>query len=268
MRWLKLYENFRERTDNPFYDLEPVTDEEGWETQQKVLTEPTLKQLEMFNNLYGVLGISVKDKSTSYLSTVDMANNMTLLMIEIGIDISKEGSIFHTIYQYEGKQQKVYVVNTDDKCVEKIEIRFNRNKTNVIKLGSAYNNRGIRFERPTYNVKLLDPNLVNVTTITILNDWFIHDNSLSDKIRLIGVDNTDYGNFVDNMLRTILSKVFTPNMTLEKIYNIVYQEFANSKDSHRLFGKLKGTVHYDYFRKIGGKNLDTASDMNQMGFND
>ncbi len=293
MRWLKKYETFNsnKRKENAFYILEPSKDENYWrravyddEGQIHIVgftnrvfyssydmhtKESIINYIKSFNDVFNIIGVWLKegDVPTNTLFNAEIHINLAWNLnpsSEAGnlsnIKSEEPVNIFYHIYEDDS-----YLMSGTD-CVEEIKIYFNDSKnTKNVNTFNSYNVRGKKFQFPIFNEKInkdTEKNFLNII-LEKLNYFMTHN--LSANIYSKG--NQTY---IDrySIIYEIFTKAFKPDMTTEKLYQIVYDTLSNSPDSHILFNKLKGTTHYNIFQKIGGKNVDSASDMVDMGFAD
>lgn len=278
MRWLKLYEDYsKEKKDNPFYNIFPVVDREGWESEEAFLADEVLNDIKKFNDIFNLIGVWIKEEPLSMHNRLTTVSNRTLFKAVVNFDLcwnlnpSTEGgnlsnriasdnpiNIFYHIFT-----DDIFPMSKDGNALHKVEVRFNAYMDIASKLINDYEWKGRKFETPVYNVHSTNTNTVMETVITKLHDYV--NNNMNYDVNLKGVGAIEYP-----LMKHIFMRAFVPNMTEEKLYKIVYEEISNLRGaySHKIFNKLKDTPHYTYFRKIGGEDINNATDMDSMGFGD
>jgi hypothetical protein len=260
--------------ENSFYHYEPETDREGNERMGIYIKYPILEKIRWFNDTFNVIGLWLKEDGVPVTNTLfnaeaninfawnlnsdDIMSNRHNVM-----DFRKNDAINLFYYIFEND---TFPLSSSGNVVQRIQVHFNYEGLDTSAYDS-YNNYSLgndgKCELPTFNVKIKEDSEERFIEIVIekIRDYIL--NHLSTNIYGKGIGTVEFP-----AIYNILNRGMVLDMDEEKLCKIVYEELSNSKNSHVIFTKFKGTRYNAIFKRIGGDNYDNAIDMVGVGYSD
>lgn len=265
---------------------------ENWIDEDKNITE---KVIEEFNLLYKPLGIWLKNGSYTnigrkrqFTTEQDKANIAFHINFNFLATYSKDNnethSLFRRILTNDNNKASVSLPITiiTDRIIDHVTVDF---------CYSLKNSTGVYREKyrlfGPYDGLIYSTEFTNEGRLIILNKELLTEEKKNCMLKIIigyiidifsgvsdklSIDSPEGENFIINqsiVKDTMLeySKYLLKNNNPSYLYKIAYELIIKSPDSFKVLNKMKDTVAYEEFKKIGDPDkISSAHDMGEMGF--